>query len=190
MLILLNKPYRVLCQFRDTEDRSTLNDYVDAKEVYAAGRLDFNSEGLLLLTNDGALQARISQPKSGTRKRYWAQVEGRPADAQLKALLDGIELKDGPAKALSASRIDSPANLWDREPPIRDRKNVSDSWIDITLSEGRNRQVRRMTAAVGLPTLRLIRHAVGPWSLDGLQPGETRKMSAQDAWLQLRASLT
>lgn len=187
MLILLNKPYRVLCQFRDPEGRPTLKDYVDVEKVYAAGRLDFDSEGLLLLTNDGPLQARISQPMSGTRKRYWAQVEGHPTDTQLKELRDGIKLKDGPARALTASIIEPPGNLWDRNPPIRHRKNVSDTWIDITLSEGRNRQIRRMTAAVGLPTLRLIRHSIGPWALDGLQPGKTRRMSAADAWRMLEA---
>ncbi len=179
MLILLNKPFRVLSQFRDRDGRPTLADYVDVPGVYAAGRLDFDSEGLLLLTDDGGLQARISQPRSGTRKTYWAQVEGTPSQAQLDELVQGVDLKDGPARAVSARRIDEPAQLWERDPPIRYRASVPDSWIEIVLTEGRNRQVRRMTAAVGLPTLRLIRYAVGDWTVDGLAPGEWRKATAR-----------
>ncbi len=175
MLILLNKPYRVLCQFRDPDGRPTLADFVDAPGVYPAGRLDFDSEGLLLLTDDGRLQARISHPASGTRKRYWVQVEGEPTPTQLRQLTSGVQLKDGPARAVSARRIDEPADLWERNPPIRYRKNVPDAWLEIVLNEGRNRQVRRMTAAVGLPTLRLIRYAVGDWTVDGLAPGEWRR---------------
>ena len=174
MLILLNKPFRVLSQFRDSEGRATLADYVDVPGVYPAGRLDFDSEGLLLLTDDGRLQARISEPRSKTRKTYWAQVEGEPTAQQLRQLTDGVQLKDGPARAESARLIDEPAGLWDRDPPIRYRKNVPDCWIEIVLTEGRNRQVRRMTAAVGLPTLRLIRYSVGDWTVDGLAPGEWR----------------
>jgi len=185
MLILLNKPYLVLCQFTDPDGRATLADYVDTPEVYPAGRLDYDSEGLLLLTDDGRLQARISEPKSKIKKRYWAQVEGAASDEQLTQLLDGVKLKDGMAKAVSAKRIDTPVNLWDRDPPIRYRKNVLDGWLEITLSEGRNRQVRRMTAAVGLPTLRLIRSSVGPWSLNGLAPGESREISTKEAWGKL-----
>lgn len=177
VLILLNKPYRVLSQFRDADGRPTLADFVDVPDVYPAGRLDFDSEGLVLLTDDGRLQARISQPRSGTRKVYWAQVEGQPEPRQLEALTQGVVLKDGPARALSAKRIDTPAGLWDRDPPIRYRKNVPDSWIEIVLTEGRNRQVRRMTAAVGLPTLRLVRYAVGDWTVDGLAPGEWREVT-------------
>jgi 23S rRNA pseudouridine2457 synthase len=184
-LLLLNKPYRVLSQFRDTDGRETLAGYVHHKNVYPAGRLDYESEGLLLLTDDGRLQARISQPRSGITKTYWAQVEGVPGDSQLAELHSGVSLKDGPAKAVSARPIDEPDGLWDREPPIRYRANVADRWIEITIAEGRNRQVRRMTAAVGLPTLRLIRAAIGPWSLDGLQPGELRQFSNRDAWAQL-----
>jgi len=185
MLILLNKPHQVLCQFTDPDGRATLADYVDTPGVYPAGRLDYDSEGLLLLTDDGRLQSRISQPKSKTRKRYWAQVEGAAGDEQITRLTGGVQLKDGSAKAISAKKIDEPAILWDRDPPIRYRKNVLDGWIEITLSEGRNRQVRRMTAAVGLPTLRLIRYSVGPWDLDGLAPGESRVVSTEEAWLGL-----
>ncbi len=179
MLILLNKPYQVLSQFRDADSRATLADYVDVPDVYPAGRLDYDSEGLLLLTDDGRLQARISQPRSKTPKTYWAQVEGNVEDQQLQRLVQGVELKDGPARAVSARRIDEPANLWDRNPPIRYRKSVPDSWIEVVLTEGRNRQVRRMTAAVGLPTLRLIRYAVGGWTVDGLAPGEWREVKGR-----------
>ncbi len=175
MLILLNKPFRVLSQFRDADGRATLGDYVDVRDVYPAGRLDYDSEGLLLLTDDGKLQARISSPKSGTRKTYWAQVEGVPSDDQLRQLTTGVVLKDGPASAASARLIDEPAGLWERDPPIRYRKSVPDSWIEIVLTEGRNRQVRRMTASVGLPTLRLIRYSVGEWTIDGLGPGDWRR---------------
>jgi 23S rRNA pseudouridine2457 synthase len=177
VLILLNKPFRVLSQFRDADGRPTLGDYVDAPDVYPAGRLDFDSEGLILLTDDGHLQARISQPRSKTRKVYWAQVEGEPSREQLHQLTGGVTLKDGVARAVSARAIEEPAGLWERDPPIRYRKNVPASWIEITLTEGRNRQVRRMTAAVGLPTLRLIRYAVGDWNLKGLQPGEWRQVT-------------
>ena len=176
MLLLFNKPFRVLSQFTDTEGRATLADFIDVPGVYPAGRLDYDSEGLLLLTDDGGLQARISQPGAGTRKTYRAQVEGLPTRAQLDRLVSGVSLKDGPARAVSARTIDEPPGLWPRHPPIRYRKNVADSWIEIVLEEGRNRQVRRMTAAVGLPTLRLIRYAIGQWTVDGLQPGEWREV--------------
>lgn len=175
MLILLNKPYRVLSQFRDPDGRATLGDFVDVPDVYPAGRLDYDSEGLVLLTDDGKLQARISQPKARTPKTYWAQVEGKPTGEQLDRLVGGIELKDGMAKATSARLIDEPSDLWDRDPPIRYRANVADSWIEVVLTEGRNRQVRRMTAAVGLPTLRLVRYSIGDWTVDGLPPGEWRR---------------
>ncbi len=187
-LILLNKPYRVLSQFRDEDRRQTLAGFVTQQHVYAAGRLDFESEGLLLLTDDGRLQARISQPKSRITKTYWAQVEGEPDDSQLDELLSGVSLRDGTASALFARLIDQPTVLWDRNPPIRHRANVPDRWIEIGIAEGRNRQVRHMTAAVGLPTLRLIRQSVGPWSLDGLQPGQTRAINTDEAWAQLRAA--
>lgn len=175
MLILLNKPFKVLSQFRDADGRATLGDYVDVPGVYPAGRLDSDSEGLLLLTDDGPLQARISQPKSGTRKTYWAQVEGTPSQEQLDRLVSGVTLKDGAARAVSARQIAEPADLWPRDPPIRYRASIPDNWIEIVLTEGRNRQVRRMTAAVGLPTLRLIRYSVGDWNVAGLQPGEWKR---------------
>ncbi len=184
-LILLNKPYRVLSQFSDDDGRKGLSEFVTNREVYPAGRLDYDSEGLLLLTDDGRLQARISQPKSKIAKTYWAQVEGEPTTSQLARLEIGIKLKDGPARALKAALIDEPADLWPRDPPIRFRKNVPDRWLEITLTEGRNRQVRRMTAAVGLPTLRLIRAAIGPWSVAGLRPGETAEISNRRAWSSL-----
>lgn len=186
-LILLNKPYQVLSQFRDTGGRPTLADFVTEKDVYPAGRLDFESEGLLLLTDDGRLQARISQPKSKMAKSYWAQVEGTPSQEQLEALTIGVSLRDGHARSQSAVIIKAPADLWHRDPPIRYRANVADAWIEISVTEGRNRQVRRMTAAVGLPTLRLIRKSVGPWSLDGLQPGEIRRIDTDEAWQQVRS---
>ncbi|MEL7187705.1 MAG: pseudouridine synthase [Pseudomonadota bacterium] len=180
MLILLNKPYRVLSQFTDADGRATLADYIDAPGVYAAGRLDYDSEGLILLTDDGRLQAAISEPRRKTRKVYWAQVEGIPDAAQLRELEDGVNLKDGRASAVRAREIDEPTGLWERKPPIRYRANVPDSWIEVTLTEGRNRQVRRMTAAVGLPTLRLIRYSVGEWTLRGLAPGQSRIISDPD----------
>lgn len=174
LLILLNKPFRVLSQFRDSDGRATLGDYVDVPNVYPAGRFDYDSEGLLLLTDDGRLQARISNPASKTRKTYLAQVEGTPSPQQLRQLERGVKLRDGPARAVSARGIEEPPGLWERTPPIRYRKNVADSWIEIVLTEGRNRQVRRMTAAVGLPTLRLIRYSIGDWTIEGLAPGEWR----------------
>lgn len=188
-LILLNKPYRVMSQFRDADGRAGLADFVGVRDVYPAGRLDFDSEGLLLLTDDGRLQARISEPKSKTVKIYWAQVEGTPTPEQLGKLELGVKLKDGPARALRATRIDEPDKLWPREPSIRYRKNVADSWIEVRLLEGRNRQVRRMTAAIGLPTLRLIRAAVGPWRVDGLAPGESHEISNKEAWAALCKSV-
>ena len=187
-LVLLNKPCGVLRQFRDDMGRSTLADFVTLENVYPAGRLDRDSEGLLLLTDDGRLQARITQPKSKTPKTYWAQVEGDAQDSQLDTLTQGVTLKDGPAAALAVARIEPPAQLWPRDPPIRHRLSVPDCWLQITINEGRNRQVRRMTAAVGLPTLRLIRCSIGPWSLEGLRPGESREIETDDAWAQLRAA--
>lgn len=185
-IILLNKPYRVLCQFRDDRGRDTLANHVDQPDVYPAGRLDYDTEGLVILTDDGTLQARISEPRYTLDKHYWTQVDGAPDAQQLEQLITGVMLKDGLAKALSVTRIDEPPGLWQRTPPIRYRASLPTRWIDLSLSEGRNRQVRRMTAAVGLPTLRLIRHRVGPWSLDGLQPGESRCMETEVAWRELR----
>ena len=181
-LILFNKPFQVLCQFRDTEGRATLSDYIDVPDVYPAGRLDLDSEGLLLLTDDGNFQARISQPRSKVSKVYRAQVEGNAIDTQLAQLCKGVKLKDGMARALAACRIDAPDRLWPRDPPIRYRASVPDCWIELAIDEGRNRQVRRMTAAVGLPTLRLVRYSIGPFALDGLQPGEYRRLSNKEAW--------
>jgi len=186
VLIIVNKPYQMLCQFTDPDGRPTLAAIIEQPGVYPAGRLDFDSEGLLLLTDDGRLQARISQPRSKVQKRYFAQVEGEASDEQLLQLTRGVKLKDGNARAVKAQQIRPPDPLWDRDPPIRYRKNVVDSWIEVTLSEGRNRQVRRMTAAVGLPTLRLIRYSVGPWSLDGLAPGESRMLTTKEAWQSLQ----
>lgn len=176
-LIALNKPFGVLCQFRDAAGRATLADYIDVPEVYPAGRLDRDSEGLLLLTNDGGLQHRISSPSEHLRKRYLVQVDGAIDAAAMQNLLDGVQLKDGPARALEASGIETP-DLWPRDPPVRVRKAIPTSWLQLVIDEGRNRQVRRMTAAVGHPTLRLVRAGIGPWSLDSLQPGKSRELDA------------
>ena len=170
-LIIFNKPFQVLCQFTDEAGRKTLADYVDVKEVYPAGRLDFDSEGLLLLTDDGKLQAKISHPKNKLPKTYWAQVEGIATQEDCDALIAGVQLKDGMAKAVSCKILSEP-HLWERVPPIRVRKSIPDSWIELVIDEGRNRQVRRMTAAVNWPTLRLVRVAIGKWSLGDLQPGQ------------------
>lgn len=175
MLILLNKPHDVLCQFSDAEGRATLADFVAVKEVYPAGRLDRDSEGLVVLTDDGRLQARIADPRHKLEKTYFAQVEGVVTEAALERLRRGVELKDGPTLPARARAVDAPGWLWPRVPPIRVRKTVPDGWIELTLREGRNRQVRRMCAAVGLPCLRLIRWRVGTWTLEGLAPGEWRE---------------
>ncbi|MCQ3830335.1 pseudouridine synthase [Microbulbifer elongatus] len=172
-LILLNKPYGVLCQFTDPDGRPTLADFISESGVYAAGRLDFDSEGLLLLTADGRLQHRIAHPSNKLPKVYWAQVEGEITDDALLQLRLGVTLKDGETAPAEARRIPAPA-IWRRQPPIRQRKSIPTSWIELTITEGRNRQVRRMTAAVGFPTLRLVRRAIGDWSLEGLAPGESR----------------
>ncbi|WLQ15366.1 pseudouridine synthase [Hahella aquimaris] len=173
-LVVFNKPMNVLTQFNDSQGRATLSNYIDKPGVYAAGRLDYDSEGLLLLTDDGAIQARISQPKFKLPKTYWVQVEGVIGEPALRRLEKGVMLNDGPTRPAHASII-SPPEVWERDPPIRQRKNIPTSWIALTLFEGRNRQVRRMTAAVGFPTLRLIRYSIGPWSINGLQPGEWRE---------------
>lgn len=176
MIILFNKPYNVLTQFRDREGRPTLGDYIPLKRVYPAGRLDRDSEGLLVLTDDGRLQARISHPRHKMEKCYWVQLEGVPGQQVLQQLCDGVALKDG-ITAPAEARVISPPALWQREPPIRVRKNIPDSWIELKIREGKNRQVRRMTAAVGHPTLRLVRVAIGPWELGQLKPGEWRKIA-------------
>ena len=170
-LLLFNKPFHVLSQFTDSEARKTLSEFIQVKGVYPAGRLDYDSEGLLLLTDDGQLQAQISNPKYKLNKTYWAQVEGSATEAQCLELIEGVSLKDGPASAVSCRLMDPP-NLWPRVPPIRERQSVADSWIELTINEGRNRQVRRMTAAVGLPTLRLVRAAIGDWKVTDISPGE------------------
>jgi 23S rRNA pseudouridine2457 synthase len=176
MLIALNKPFQVMCQFTGDGSRRTLSESGLPKGVYAAGRLDFDSEGLLLLTDDGALAARLTDPRHATTKTYLVQVEGAPDATQLDALRAGVVLNDGPTLPAQVRALDAaPPWLWPRDPPVRYRKTVPDAWIELTIREGRNRQVRRMTAAVGLPTLRLIRIAIGDYSLDGLAPGTWRK---------------
>lgn len=174
MLIAFNKPYGVLCQF--SGEGPTLADFIEVPEVYPAGRLDKDSEGLLLLTDDGALQARISSPKFKQPKSYWVLVEREPEDNALDRLRRGVDLKDGRTRPAQARRIEAPAGLWPRDPPVRYRKNVVDAWLELTIEEGRNRQVRRMTAAIGHPTLRLIRARIGDWTLDGLAPGRWRRV--------------
>lgn len=170
-LLIFNKPFQVLSQFSDNEGRDTLAKYITTPGVFPAGRLDYDSEGLLLLTDDGRLQHQISHPERKMKKRYWAQVEGDIGDEDLSPIRAGIELNDGPCKPCQAQIIQEPA-IWPRNPPIRERQNIPTSWIELTLQEGRNRQVRRMTAAIGFPTLRLIRASIGDWSIENINPGE------------------
>lgn len=172
-IILFNKPYGVLSQFTDDCGRPTLADFIHKKGFYAAGRLDFDSEGLLLLTDDGTLQHQISHPKQKLPKTYWVQVEGEIDNEALAALRRGVQLKDGPTAPAKAGRLADPG-IWPRTPPVRERKSIPTSWLELTIREGRNRQVRRMTAAVGFPTLRLIRVAIGNWKLGNLRAGEQR----------------
>ena len=175
-LVLFNKPFQVLSQFTDPQGRACLADFIAVPGVYPAGRLDWDSEGLLLLTDDGALQARIANPRHHMDKTYLVQVEGEPDESALEQLRRGIRLKDGPTRPAVVERVDEPT-LWPRTPPVRERLSVPDCWLRLVISEGRNRQVRRMTAAIGHPTLRLVRWSIGPWSLAGLAPGQWRQES-------------
>ena len=175
MLILFNKPYGVICQFSAHETHPTLKDYIAMPGVYAAGRLDTDSEGLLILTDDGALQHRLSHPRHKQSKTYWAQVEGAATDADLAPLRRGVDLGDFVTQPAQARIIAEPEGLWPRDPPIRERKAIPTTWLEIIISEGKNRQVRRMTAKIGFPTLRLVRYAIGEHTLDGLAPGAWKK---------------
>lgn len=176
-LLLFNKPFQVLSQFTDTEGRLTLAHYLDAPNFRAAGRLDYDSEGLLVLTDDGRLQQQIANPRHKLWKTYLVQVEGDISAQAIRQLARGVTLKDGPTLAAKARKIGQPDALWNRDPPVRVRKTVPDSWLELSIQEGRNRQIRRMTAAVGFPTLRIIRSRVGDWRLDKLQPGQYRELS-------------
>lgn len=178
-LILVNKPYGFVCQFSPSAGRQTLADLVPVPGVYPAGRLDADSEGLLVLTDDGRLQARIADPRHKLEKGYWVQVEGVAAPRQLEALRAGVDLGDFVTRPAVVESIAEPPGLWPRQPPIRTRREIPATWLDVRLREGRNRQIRRMTAKAGLPTLRLIRYRIGPWTLDGLEPGQWREECAR-----------
>jgi 23S rRNA pseudouridine2457 synthase len=182
VLIAFNKPFGVICKFRPEPGRVTLADYIKVPDVYPAGRLDTDSEGLLLLTDDGVLQARIANPRHKLTKVYWAQVEGVPTEAALAALRKGVDLGDFATQPAGARLIDEPTNLWMRDPPIRYRARIPTSWLEVTLREGKNRQVRRMTARVGFPTLRLVRAAVGLVGVESLAPGAWRKIDTASPW--------
>lgn len=174
MIVLFNKPFDVLCQFTDEQGRKTLADFIKQKNIYAAGRLDRDSEGLLILTDDGQLQHKITDPKNKMQKTYWVQVEGEINDDAIKQLSNGIKLKDGITKPAKAKKIAEPETLWPRVPPIRERKQIPTSWIELSITEGRNRQVRRMTAAAGFPTLRLIRYRIGDWTIENIASGDSK----------------
>jgi 23S rRNA pseudouridine2457 synthase len=175
-ILLFNKPFNVICQFSRDGLHPTLADYISLPDFYPAGRLDTDSEGLLVLTDDGKLQHRITDPEHKLPKTYWVQVEGVPDEAALAQLRHGVSLKDGVTRPAEVRLMDEPAGLWPRDPPIRERKAIPDSWLELTIREGKNRQVRRMTAAVGCPTLRLIRYRIGEWTLDALEPGRWREV--------------
>lgn len=176
-LVLFNKPYRVMCQFRKADDRACLADYINIAGIYPAGRLDYDSEGLLVLTSNGRLQSAISDPRFKLPKTYWVQVEGDITESAIEQLRRGVELNDGPTLPALAEAMNEPQDLWPRQPPVRYRANIPTSWLQLTIREGRNRQVRRMTAAVGFPTLRLIRAQIGDWTLTDLPPGELREVA-------------
>ncbi len=171
MIVLFNKPFNVVCQFSEHERHPTLKDYIDIPKVYAAGRLDTDSEGLLILTDDGLLQHRLSHPRHKEIKTYWVQVEGSPAMDDLKPLINGVQLNDFTAQPAQVRIIDEPKHLWERKPPIRERKQIPTTWLEMKIAEGKNRQVRRMTAKVGFPTLRLIRYAIGEYTIDDIAIG-------------------
>jgi len=178
-VLLFNKPCGVLCQFSPSAGKPTLKDFIPVADVYPAGRLDADSEGLVVLTDDGKLQHAISDPKMKLPKTYWVQVDGEPDEVALRRLRSGVDLDDFVTRPAGARRIDQPPGLWGRIPPIRVRKSIPTSWIELELHEGKNRQVRRMTAAAGYPTLRLIRSRIGPWTLDGILPGQFRLVDRQ-----------
>jgi 23S rRNA pseudouridine2457 synthase len=179
VVLLFNKPFQVLTRFTSTDGKATLRDFIQAPGMRPAGRLDYDSEGLVLLTSDGKLQAHLADPRWKTPKSYFVQVEGEPDDAALSKLSNGVVLNDGKTMPAAAHRVDEPQWLWPRDPPIRFRKAIPTSWIELTIREGRNRQVRRMTAAVGHPTLRLIRWSIGEWTLQGLAPGAVKELTFQ-----------
>jgi 23S rRNA pseudouridine2457 synthase len=187
VLIAFNKPFGVICKFRPEPGRPTLADFIQVKDVYPAGRLDTDSEGLLLLTDDGVLQARISNPRHKLAKVYWAQVEGEPTAPALLALRNGVKLNDFTTKLAGARIIDTPNDIWPRDPPIRYRAKIPTAWLELTLREGKNRQVRRMTAHVGFPTLRLVRACIGHAKVDGLAPGEWRDIDPASPWTEPRS---